>query len=226
MRQIKLIGLAMAAVLALGVAVTALASAALPEFDGPFPTHFVATQLGAGELNTVGGRDIKCSGGSALGFIDGPKDVLVSGGIIYKGCESTKFGGKKCQNTATEGEIKTNPLLGLLGYVTKPNVGLLFEPSGAANFATFKCKTILTEESLSVRGTVICPLSAVNTKTEKFVLTCKQTKGVQEPLSFEGAATKDTLETEGSGLENFAFEQSGVSATSDILTLTLSLILG
>lgn len=227
MKQIKLMGLALGIVCALGAVAVALALAApeKPEFDGPFPIHFVAKQLGAGSLNTVGGRDVKCSGGSTLGFINGPKDVLVNG-IIYTGCESTKFGGLKCQNTATEGEIKTNPLLGILGYVNKPNVGLLFSPDGSPDFATFTCHTFFEDEHLLVRGTVICPLSPVNTQTDKFDLNCKQKNGIQEPLSFDGLNTKDTLETQGAGQEPFAFEQSGVTALSDVLTLTLSLILG
>lgn len=215
----------MLVVSAIGVAT---ASAALPEFDGPFPIHFVANQLGTGTLLTAGGREVSCSGGSTLGFITSAKHVSVNS-IIYTGCKSTSFGAGECRSGATKEEIKSLALLGLLGYINKVNkeVGLLFEPSGGINhFASFECETFLGKEKLVVRGTVICHLSPVNTLTKNYHLLCKQTKGVQEPLSFEGLATKDTLETEGvSGPEVFGFEQSGVTALSDILTLTLTLIL-
>jgi hypothetical protein len=208
----------------------ASASAALPEFDGPFPIHFVAKQLGVGKLETIAGgnRTVECSGGSTLGFVDSPKHVLVNG-IIYTGCKSKTFGGGECQSGATKGEIKSLPLLGLLGYITKtpPLVGLLFEPQGGINhFASFTCEEILgTTESLTVKGTIICDLSPVNTLTKDYHLLCSQSKGVQKPLTFEGLGTKDSLMTEGSGIENFGSEQSGVEALSDVLTLTLTLIL-
>jgi hypothetical protein len=200
----------------------ASASAALPEFESTFPKHFVALQTTNGFLETKAGRTVECKHGSALGLINSAKDLLVNG-IIYTECKSTAFGGGVCLSTgAPEGEIKTNRLLGLLGYIAKPNVGILFEPDNAPDFATFHCKTLLGTESLLVRGTVICPLSPVNTTTDKYTLDCKMKageKGVQEPLSFEGAGTTDTLMTEGKGPENFAFEQSGVSASSEVLTL-------
>lgn len=203
----------------------ASALAALPEFEGPFPIHFTALQLGEGELITLAGRDIKCKHGSALGFIKSAKDALVNG-IVYTGCKSTKFGAGECQSGATKGEIVTLPLLGLLGYTNKAakEVGLLFELDGGAgtHFASFECEALI-KEKVTVTGTVICKLSPVNTVTKDYHLLCKQTNGVQEPLSFEGGP-KDFLTTKGSGLENFT-EQSGVTALSDILTLTLTLIL-
>jgi hypothetical protein len=208
----------------------ASALAALPEFEGPFPIHFTALQLGEGELITIGGRDIKCKHGSVLGFVNGPKDVLVGGssgssGIIYTGCKSTKFGAGECQSGATKGEIVTLPLLGLLGYINKTahEVGLLFETDGGGtHFASFECEAFI-KEKVKVTGSVICKLSPVNTVTKDYHLLCKQTNGIQEPLSFEGGP-KDFLTTQGSGLENFT-EQSGVTALSDVLTLTLTLIL-
>jgi hypothetical protein len=237
MRHIKTFGLAMVTMFALAAVASSSASAAcggnpLPCFHGPYPIHFTALQLGEGELITIGGRDIKCKHGSALGFVNGPKDVLVgggaaSGGIVYKGCKSTKFGAGECQSGATKGEIVTLPLLGLLGYINKTSreVGLLFETDGGGtHFASFECEAFI-KEKVTVTGSVICKLSPVNTPTptKDYHLLCKQTNGIQEPLSFEGQG-KMSLTTQGSGLENFT-EQSGVTALSDILTLTLSLLL-
>src|SRR3981081_4767399 len=91
----------------------ASALAALPEFEGPFPIHFTALQLGTGTLITKGNREVSCKHGSTLGFINGPKDVLANS-IIYKECKSTKFGGGSCQSGAVKGEITTLSVLGLL----------------------------------------------------------------------------------------------------------------
>ncbi len=195
----------------------ASASAALPEFEGPFPNKFTALQLTEGELETVGKRDVRCTHGSASGTIKSEKDVLVNG-ITYTGCKSTKFGGEACQSGAKEGEITTKPLLGLLNYIKKAapiEVGLLFESDEGLHFATFNCKTLLGSESLLVKGVVICPLSPVNTITKEYHLNCLETGGIQKPLSFEGGP-KNFLQTEGKGPENFAFEQSGVKALSDV----------
>lgn len=222
MIQIKLLGLALVTVFALGAVAVTSASAALPEFDGPFPIHFTALQLGVGIVETVGKRTIECTHSSALGFINGPKDVLVNSSIIT-GCKSTTFGAGKCQNGATKGEIKTLAFLGLLGYITASTklVGLLFESYGSINnIASFECETLLGSEKLTVKGTVICHLSPTNVTTKNYHLECKQKNGVQEPLSFDGVGTKDLLLLEGQGPENFAFEQLGVSGLSDILTLT------
>jgi hypothetical protein len=231
MRQIKLFGLACAVVFVLAAAASSSASAcnasSLPCFHGPYPIHFTTLQLKVSTFLTVGGRAVECSGGSSLGFILSLKDIIING-VIYTGCISTNFGGGKCQSGAVKGEIKTLSLLGLPGYINQATklVGLLFEPGGSINhFASFECETLFGAEHLTVRGTRICDLSPVNTHGKKFHIVCEQKNGVQEPLSFGGLGTKDTLETKGEGPENFGFEQSGVSELYDILTLTLTLLL-
>ena len=224
MRQIKLLGLVLVAVFTLSV--VAVASAALPEFEGPFPKHFVALQLGTGIVETVAGRTIECTHSSALGFINGSKDILVNSALIT-GCKSTTFGAGKCQNGATEGEIKTLAFLSLLGYISQATrlVGLLFEShSGINNIASFECETLLGSEKLTVKGTVICHFSPANVVTEKYHLLCSQSKGVQKPLSFDGLGTKDMLLLEGQGPESFGFEQLGAVLLYDVLTLAVAKI--
>lgn len=217
MRYAKLLGLSLVAVFAVGAVAVASASAVLPEFEGPFPNGFTAKELGVGKVETVAGRTVECGEAETSGSINAPKDALVKA-ILFKKCKSTAFGAGNCQTAGhAEGDVTTTALLALLGYITKPKVGLLFEPESGVNFATFVCKTILGNENLTVKGTVICELTPVNTKGKSFVLTCKQTKGVQSPTSFEGGP-KDTLMMEGSGPENFAFEQFGGESLSDITT--------
>jgi hypothetical protein len=227
MLRIQIIGLALVAVFVMSAVAVGSASAVLPEFHGPFPNHFTALQLTTGVLETVKGRTVECNHGSALGFVKSGKDVLVNG-IIYTGCKSTAFGAGKCQNAgAPKGEITTLPLLGLLGYIKASThlVGLLLERDGGTNhFASFECEAVI-KEKVTVRGTVICELSPVNVATNEYHLECKQTKGAQAVLTFEGAGTKDILETKGEGLETFGFEQSGVTALSDVFTEKLTEIL-
>jgi hypothetical protein len=221
MRKVKLLGVALISALALGAVMVALASAALPEFVGPFPNHFTVKQLGIGLVETVGKRTIKCTGSLASGDITGPKDILISS-IISTGCASTSFGAGKCQSGATQGEIKSLGVLGLLGYITISTklVGLLFEPDGGINhLASFECETLIGAEKLIVKGTVICDLNLINVRTAKYHLFCNQEKGIQKPLGFEGTGTVDTLLMEGRGPENFLFEQFGVKALSDVLTV-------
>jgi hypothetical protein len=222
------------AMLVVSAVAVASASAALPEFvpgPGGFPNHFTALQLGTGILETrgeIGGkkRTVECSHGSTLGFIKSEKDLLVNS-IVYTGCKSTAFGAGKCQSGATEGEIITLPLLGLLGYINKatPTVGILFEPDGTIeHFASFNCKTLAGNENLTVKGSVICKLSPVNTTTKDYHLLCEQANGIQNPLKFEGTTAEDTLLTSGSGPENFGFEKSAVKALYDVLTLEVGKI--
>ena len=54
--------------------------------------------------------------------------------------------------------------------------------------------------------------------SKKATVTCKQTKGVQEPTEYEmaGANFKVITETEGKGTKTFAFEQSGLTGTDEL----------
>lgn len=232
MRQIKLFGLVMTAVFVLAAAASSSASACnatlRPCFHGPYPNHFVTLQLNVSTLQTVGGREIECSASSSLGHILSLKVFVILNGVISTGCQSTQFGGGKCQSGAVKGEIKTLPLVGLLGYIDKASklVGLLFEPNNNVNhLASFECETLLGAEHLTVRGTVIFALSPVNLLTKEFHITGIEKNGAQEPLSFEGLGTRDTLEIKGEGPENFGFEQSGLLGLYDILTLKPTTIL-
>jgi hypothetical protein len=229
MQRIRILGLALMAVLAFSALASATASAELPEFEAPFPNTFTGKQEGVGKLETKAKRTVECSGGSSEGgSITAAKTVTIKA-IIFTGCKSTTFGAGKCQNTATEGEIKTTELSGEPVYISKAKkeVAQNLKPTSAALFAEFKCKTLLGEETLKVRpsganGGVICGTTPVNTKTTKLKLECKEKGGVQEPTELEngkGEKFKSFLETEGKGPENFAFEQSGNNSTSAITTI-------
>jgi hypothetical protein len=162
------------------------------------------------------------------------KEVTVNT-VVFTGCKSTAFGGKECQNEnpttkkVVAGEIITNPLKGELDYPagtkTKHNQAAIdLSPAkltgGEPIFVVFKCKTLLKEETVTVRGSVICPIETVNTAKQKhFTLSCKGKAGVQEPVELEteaGKPTKDILETKGEGQEVFAYAQSAEIATFEI----------
>ena len=132
MRHAKLFGLTMVAMFALSAVAVSVASAALPEFDGPFPKTFAG--LGsADELETVGKSKLGCKDVHVNGKILSAKIDLAK--LTFLGCEATQGGSKfSC------GTILTNPLLSLLGYINKATklVGTLLEPQEAL-IASFTC---------------------------------------------------------------------------------------
>jgi hypothetical protein len=221
MNRLRIIGLALVAVVALSALATATASAALPEFvptAGKFPVKFTDTS-GAGTLETVGGHKVTCKADSSTGEFTGAKTNKET--FIFTGCESLGF---KCNSAgAAAGEIRTNAIASLLVYINKAKkeVGMDLSPEVVGGlFAEFSCGGV---ETLKVRGSVIAPVTKVNTaKQASFKLTAKASKGVQKPTEYEneaGKKVKDILETEGAGALPFAFEQSGIT-TTDTIKLT------
>src|SRR5262249_44726420 len=84
MTRARKLGLCIAAVLAVSVAAASSASAALPEFVGPFPAPFTA-KSGATVLETVKKAKITCLSDTGSGEVTGPKTGSVT--IVLKGCE-------------------------------------------------------------------------------------------------------------------------------------------
>jgi hypothetical protein len=73
--------------------------------------------------------------------------------------------------------------------------------------------------TLKVKGSTLCPLTPINTKTKSLTLTCKQTKGIQEYTEYEnekGEILKDITETTKSG-KTF---QSGLESTESLALST------
>ena len=204
MRHAKLFGLALVAVFALSASAASIASAALPEFDGPFPKTF--TGLGpAGKLETVGGSTVNCNDVHVNGRILSAKIDLAK--LTFLGCTATAGGA-----TAPCGTILTNPLLSLLGYIKASTklVGILLEPEETL-FATFTCTAGIIKIKVEVKGTIGGEITPVNSSVHTFKLSFHQAGGKQEINQFEGEGLMK-LESKVLG----GFEESGVSQEAEL----------
>jgi hypothetical protein len=209
MNRIRIICLALVAVFAMSAIATASASALpLPEFEGPFPNKFTSTSL-VSTLETVGKNKVTCTADTNKGELTGPKTDLVT--VTFTGCETS---GIKCNSAGgAAGEIKTNQLASLLGYINAATkeTGVDLSPAVAgANVAEFECAGI----KIVVRGSVIGVITPLNKKTKAYTVKFVQKAGKQKVTKLEGGP-KDVLET---SINGGAFVESGES-TTDKLTL-------
>jgi hypothetical protein len=216
--RIRNLGALTIAVFALLVIGAQAASAALPEFrTGGAAVSFTSTS-GAGTLETVGGRTVRCNTDSNEGEVANAKEAR---NVVVRFFNCTAEGGLlNC------GEIVTNPLNGTLYYLdkAKTEVGLDLEPESGGNFTTFTCNGPFgIEETLSVTGSVVGKITPINTLTNTFELSLKQTGGIQQYTGYyneAGTFVEDVLMTSGSGFETFGPEQSG-EETSDTITTAI-----
>jgi hypothetical protein len=206
LKRFRVVGLCLAAMFAFSAVAVAAAQAA--EFT-VFPDPIVKATAKAGELLTVGNRDIKCEGGSTTGKVE-TATTTVNKEIVYTGCKSTKFGAGSCQN-GVKGEIKTNELEGRLVETaeSKTGVAIVFKPKTGTVFATFECETFLGAEKIKVTGEAGCEASPVKVKSTKGEVICTQTKGVSSIKAFK-------TKTQGEGAETFGPEESGVTQTTEV----------
>ncbi len=207
MRQFKMLGVALAAVLAM-TAIAAASALAQPEFLNSSGNTSITKKMfsgsaGAGELVGVGGAGVVCSGGSSLGEITGASTVgKVT--VLFTGCEN-KEKTKKCtskQSGSTAGDIETTSLSGKLGAVSlteaASGVGLLLSPESGTEFTTVE-KCIGGTGKLKVTGSVIGEVSPVGTahngseaKTTGS-LNYEATGEVQKIKTFTGSGVNDFL---------------------------------
>jgi hypothetical protein len=165
------------------------AFAAKPEFielSGAFPYPFTATSGTIFVENATTGDTLTCTSSSTSGEISLAKKAKKVK-ITFEGCKDKNFG--ECQTNAGEkGKIITGELEGLLGYVSKPAVGLDLDPV-AQPFAKFECGGEVGEW----RGDIVGELTPRNTATKLYKLAFAQGLGKQEWEKLEGE-TKSELE--------------------------------
>jgi hypothetical protein len=194
--------LALAAMCALGAVAVGSAYAALPEFakETGFVGHFGKTTF-----ETTG----KATWTYTSGLFEGTpssKTTVTNLTIVFSG------GGTFACTNAKAGELVLKGLTGRLGYVNKAKkeVGLMLE---AAKPPT-KCKFAGASERELI-GTIVIPITPLNTKTSKFSLRAEQLNGVQRPLAFEGeTANPFAWRTEPSGIA----EELGIEAAGELTT--------
>jgi hypothetical protein len=148
--------------------------------------------------------NVKCSASKASGEYTGPKTETQT--ITLTGCETGPKGHVvSCQSSgAGSGEVKTASLEGKLDFikegeegVTKPEVGLDLAPVSGTQLAAFQCGT----SSITVSGSVIAPITAVDTMASLFKVTAKQSGGTQAVTAFEEGAKAGLTITGSSGEE-------------------------
>jgi hypothetical protein len=186
----------------------------------------IAKEVGSEEASfeTVGRGLMKCTeeigtGGEYVGSGASTKELrkLV---VRWVGCKEETFK-TKCQNTATEGEIVTNPLEGELGVVkagavaVNDRVGVDLKPEAPATTdAVFKCAGgAITHE---LRGSLIDEV-----KTNAMLLTRREVwkctlPGKQVPEEFE-VLPKDVLEinVNGGGFEQACWRAKAITTNEE-----------
>jgi hypothetical protein len=185
------------------------ASAALPEFRGPFPNKFASTS-GKTTLETVTGLKVVCKKDTATGEVTGPKTDSVT--ITLIGCV---LNGIVCNTPGVAaGDIVTSPLFSTLGYINKAKkeVGDSLENPTGAPFAQFICGSGLT---VTVTGSVIGRIKPINTlipPPKHFKIAFKQAAGKQKSPKLEGGP----IDVLGVSLNGGPSEEAGLSSTETL----------
>jgi hypothetical protein len=203
---------ALVAVLALGVVASASASAALPEFvpgEGGFPIMLKGSVTGpASNFNIATGNVFgECHGYNINGEITGAK----IGTLTIETKECAERSRHYHTQGAGEGDL-VMPYTASLVYINKATkeVGLLLKLPAPEVIVRGNEKTL----ELAIRGSILVPLTPVNTKTSKLGLTFEGTGGNQAVSVYEnekGEKQKAKLESEpvSGGWWTTAFNMSG-----------------
>lgn len=202
------------AVCAMSAAATASAVAALPEFGNPI----AQLQLKGGEVAleiTGTSSTVKCKTmtSTKIELLTSKKGVA---DIVFKECKFSPVE-KTCTTTgAAAGEIvATKNMPWQLFYTVKASkeVAMVFNyESPSTTFAAFACGLGVTSDT--VRGAVIAKITPINTKTTKFTLSLKGSKGAQELTKYENASGEMVTATLENSLNGGAFANADLNATS------------
>jgi hypothetical protein len=136
---------------------------------------------GGGNIEVPGIGGVSCTKSSDTGRFTSPQEGTGIR-IVFTGCEVSRI---KCENTATEGEIVTNPLRATIGYVSaaKHEAGIDLSPeTGEAIAPTVNCQDLV----LNILGSVVGRISPVNVFTKEMKFDFGQTEGRQEIGELEG----------------------------------------
>lgn len=189
---------------------------------GPGPNPKFTGTSKALTLETVGGTQVLCSAGSNEGEYTGAKTERIS--LKLTGCAlGPKGQGAPCQTSAaTPGEIRTAALQGTLDFVKEneapatPFLGLQLTPLAPPNLALFECGGT----TVSVAGSVILAISAVDKMTTSFKLKGTAALAHQIPEAFEVGAKSTLTETRsGSGAEQGALSLTSTSSGAEKLEI-------
>jgi hypothetical protein len=206
MRQLRILGLALMTVFALGVAISATASAEelgiLPEGTAAEPLTVDGT-AGKGVLETLGKSKVECASAELL--TTWTSHTLGLFHLHFKGCKSSGVG------CSTAGDAKEVILaLGTVHLVfDKITEGLGAGVLLLLEEVHMTCGELI-KVLILVRGSILCLATPINTLIKEGEVICKQTGGDQAERSYwtseTGTEEKATLET---SINGGAFEISG-----------------
>jgi hypothetical protein len=167
---------------------------------GPGPKPSFTVTAGASTLETVGGAGVRCSHALTAGQYTGAKTATAT--TTFTGCKLAASR-EACQSAgAASGEIVTSSLAGSLGFVTDAVEGEQLHVSVGLDLT--HSPTLLTAEcasgsKISVSGSVIAPIGAVEKMATSTTLAFSAVAGKQAPERFEEGAAQTLLATIGAG---------------------------
>jgi hypothetical protein len=214
MRSIKLVGLALGAVLALSAVSVASASATeLIKFSKT--GNFEGKQTTETELETSTGKRIPCKTATAKGKIT--SEIKGEALLELGECKTTAFifEGPCTSAGSSSGKIHIPTLLILLGSDENPEVNM--NPALLLKIESpvvFKCEVAGQSATLTVTGSLICLVKNAANKTEIERLCEKGAKsGEQKDKKFWDIGEtnqEDTLRTSSTGAEEFTNLESNI----------------
>ena len=170
---------------------------------GPGPNAKFTGASGVVKLESAGKAAVTCTASSSNGEYTGPKTQTVS--MVLSGCsQGPKTQSVSCQSSsAATGEIRTSSLLGGMEFIKEgegtevPSVGVDLKPASGTTIAAFECGG----KAVTVGGSVILPVTALDKVTTAFKLKGFGTGGKQSPEAFEvGPADTPTYNAEAAGI--------------------------
>jgi hypothetical protein len=179
---------------------------------GPGPSSSFNVTLGKTTLESVGKTAIKCTAATGPGQYTGTKTASAT--LTFTGCQAADTKASCNSSGAGAGEIVTSPLEGELGFIKDVFEGETLSVSVGLDLK--HSPTLLTADcggsAVSVAGSVIAPVGAVNKMLSAFTLKYKAAGGKQAPEGFE-EKPNDTLSASFGGGSP---EQTGLTSTGKI----------
>ncbi len=199
-----------AALVALAIGAVAAASASAAELEQiPASGKFTVSAAAGGTFQTKSGSSITCKTVSGSGEVTGVKTATSK--VTFEGCTSLGF---KCTAGKTAGSIETE-INGELVWLSKAGLKA-GQKLTLAKELSVTCSFI----KITVKGSTLCPIEPVNTKTTTLKLSCKQTGGKQEFTEYEnekGEKFKAITESNKGG----GFEESGLTSAESLSFTTM-----
>jgi hypothetical protein len=170
------------AVFAFGAVGVSSAAAALPEFvhgEGEaFPVSFEGGLSGTEEARIETsqlGTELECGNVKITGSITGAKAATVTDAMR----ECALFGEKPCETAKAGAGKVTITGSASLDYTKKTGKEV------ALVLSVGETKITCAEETLTIKGSIILPVTPVNTKTTKYQMTIKGASGKQAVTQYE-----------------------------------------